>query len=749
MPASRSPRFRLHPLSVATCSFLALAALPVQAQETTLPTVTVTGSPEGTVSSPKSTAPVLNTPQSIQVIPQEVFQEQGARNLTDVLRNTPGISFNAGENGFGTNNNDFSLRGFSTSGNIFVDGVRDSGNFTRDAFNLEQVEVIKGPAADNGRGSAGGYVNLETKTPKAANFVAGSVSLGLDAYDSKRRMRGTLDLNRQFSDNGAFRINVLGEDGGIAGRQHAKQKSVGFAPSVAFGLTDPTTVTLSSQHIRQHDRPDWGVPAAMIKDTLRYDPAAGSAGRDNFYGLLGDTDKVQSDALLARIEHRFSSTLKLSNQTRWSRTNRDAFVTAPTGYDPVTQAVTTQRWGYTRENTTVSNLTNLSQQFTTGALRHNLAVGLELTRETSDSGRHPTLDGGSVDIFNPDPNRQPGGNIEPTQSGRVRITTAALYAYDTVEFNPQWQLTGGLRVERYKVTLASKDAAGAPLGAMDGFERSETTLGGKLGLVYKPVSNGSVYLSYGQSAVPPGSWLSNPDSGRTGPNAFPGWDGQNSRDAKEQKLTNLEVGTKWEFFENRLSTTAAIFRTERKNVAMRTAGGDVPSGYGEQTVEGIELGIAGDVTPAWSVYGGLVVLDSERRHSAVVDAALSSDYGPGITTTSGDELAFTPKTTFNLWTTYRLPVGLTLGGGLQHVGSSFVGRPDTADRVIPNGQSGKVPSYTIFNLMAAYELSPNVRLRLNVDNVTDKLYASSLNWSANRAFLGAPRSFLLSADIRY
>lgn len=761
-PSRRHPR--LTPLSTALCGVLVtLAAAPAHGQAQgsgpTLSTVTVTASPEGEVSSVKSTSAAIDTPQTISIIPQEVFNEQGARNLTEVLRNTPGISFNAGENGFGTNNNDFSLRGFSTSGNIFVDGVRDSGNYTRDSFNLEQVEVIKGPAADNGRGGAGGYVNLETKTPKAENFFSGSVGLGFDRTDAKNRLRGTIDLNRQISDGTAVRLNVLAEDSGIAGREHAKQRSIGLAPSVAFGLNTPTQITLSWQHIDQDDRPDWGVPAATIPGTGPYNPVTAGVARDNFYGLLADTDKVKSDMLTARIDHRFSPTMKLTNLTRWSKTSRDAFVTAPTGFT-APSTVVTQRWGFTRENTMIANSTNLSNQFTAGGLRHNMVAGLELTREESDSGRHPTVNPGNTDLFNPDPNRNPGGDIAATQTGLVKINTAAIYAYDTVELSPKWQITGGARVEHYKVSLASKTVAGAPVGPMDGYERSETSVGGKLGVVYKPLPHASVYASYGLSSVPPGSWLSNPDSGRTGDNAFPGWDGQNYVGAKEQKLTNLELGTKWEFFNNQLSTTAAIFQTERKNVAMRSAAANpgVPSGYGTQTVQGIELGVSGKVTSNWSLFGGLVLLDSERRHDATVDAALSSDYGTGgaanpnytaVTSTNGDELAFTPKTTLNLWTTYRFSNGITLGGGLQHVSSAWVGRPDTADRVIPNGKNGKVPSYTIYNLMATYDVSKNVRLRFNIDNVTDKLYASSLNWSAQRAFIGAPRTFLLSADFRF
>ncbi len=747
------PGLPLHPLSAAVCGALvSLSTMPAHAQSgATLPAVSVTATPDiqREQSSPKATAPLLDTPQTISVIPRQVFQEQGARNLTDILRNTPGISFNAGENGFGSTTDDFSLRGFSTSGNIFVDGVRDSGNFSRDAFNLEQVEVVKGPAADNGRGGAGGYVNLQTKTPRSGDFAQGSLGLALDEYGSDLGLRSTLDLNRRFSENGALRLNFLAEGGGVAGREHARRDSLGFAPSIAFGLGSPTTVTLSWQHLEQNDRPDWGVPAAMIEGTLNHDPNVSGFRRDAYFGLLGDSDDVESDAVMARIEHRFASGLRLMNQTRWSSTEREAFFTVPSNYDPATQEAETRTLGFTRRNTTLSNITNVDKAFSAGGFRHQVAAGLELTREESDSGRHPSVDPGSVSVLAPDPARAPGGPIAATQFGEVKIDTAAVYAYDTMEINRQWQLTGGLRIERYEVRLASRNAAGEPQGPMDGYERSETTVGGKLGLVYKPAPNGSIYASYGVSGVPPGSWLSNPDSGREGNNAFPGWDGQNFEGAKEQRLTNLEIGTKWELFDERLTTTAAIFRTERRNVAMRSAGDGVPSGYGKQVVQGIELGIAGAVTPAWSVFGGLLLMDSERRHGPEVDAALSSDYDGGVTTTSGDELSFTPKATLNLWTTYRFGSGLTLGGGVQYVGSSWVGRPDTADRVIPNGQSGKVPSYTVLNLMAAYDLTKNVRLRLNIDNVTDEVYITSMNWSARRAFLGAPRTVLLSADVRF
>lgn len=754
--ARRRPRtLRLTPIASAILWAGSSAAFAQSA--TTLPEVRVTApSPApykvDQTSSPKSTAPLVDRPQTVSVIPAEVISEQGARTLTEALRNTPGISFNAGENGFATSSAGFSLRGFDTTGNIFVDGVRDSGNFARDVFNLEQIEVVKGPEGDNGRGGAGGYVNLVTKTPQhQRNFVDGTLSYGFDRYDSAARKRATVDVNRAIGDGLAFRLNLMVEDGGIAGRDHAEQSGYGIAPSLSLRLGQQTDLLLSYQHLRTDDRPDWGVPAAMIPGMINHDPAVGKSNRDRFYGLRSDFDDVQSDALLARVTHRISPTATFSNQTRWSKTDREALYALPFGYAPATQLVTTQRQAYRRENTMLSNLSNLDLRFDTGRFSHHAALGLELSHEESEAGRFPSnIPGnpGLVSVFDPDPNRPmpPFTGLTASQTARVKIRTVALYGYDTVDLAPRWQLSGGLRVERYKVSIDSHTADGEPQGP-DGFERSEVSVGGKLGLVYKPAANGSVYVSYGESALPPGSFLSNPDISREGDNAFPGWQGQNHADSREQRARHIEIGTKWEFFDKRLATSAALFHTERRNIAMGP-GEDGPLGYGRQRVHGIELGAAGALTRAWSVFGGLVVLDSKRTHSAEIDAVLSRDYGD-YTTTIGDELAFTPKVTANLWTTYQATPALTLGGGVRYVGSSWVGRPDTADRVIPNGRFGKLPSYTVVDLVASYAVNRNLTLRLNIDNLADRVYAVSSNWPATRVLLGPPRTVMLSADLRF
>ncbi|PZQ37003.1 MAG: TonB-dependent siderophore receptor, partial [Ectopseudomonas oleovorans] len=368
---------------------LALASGFAVAQDSTveLDSVTVKGQQDqgykvDKASSPKQTAPLLDTPQTINIIPEALFREQNARTLTDVLKNTPGISFNAGENGFSSGTNNFSLRGFDTTGSIFIDGARDNGSYTRDVFNVEQVEVAKGPAADNGRGGAGGYVNLVTKTPTLESFVAGGASFGFDQYDSEARRRATLDTNQIIHDSAAFRLNLLVEDSGVAGREHAEKNSWGIAPSLAFGLGTDTRAIFAYEHVQMNDRPDWGVSGASVKgmkgDTP-YNPALSGVDRDEFYGLKSDFDDTTSDALLVRLEHDLSTGMTLSNQTRWARVDRQARYTVPFQYLGGDQLRTDTQF-YDRVNTSLSNLTNLSAQFATGSIKHNLAAGLELTR---------------------------------------------------------------------------------------------------------------------------------------------------------------------------------------------------------------------------------------------------------------------------------------------------------------------------------------------------------------------------------
>jgi catecholate siderophore receptor len=706
--------------------------------------------------SPKSTAPLLDTPQTVNVIPRELIRDRGARTLADVLRNTPGISFDAGENGFGTSSNNFTLRGFDTSGSVFVDNARDSGSYARDVFNIESVEVVKGAAADNGRGSAGGYVNINTKRPTLDAFVAGDLSFGFDQYDSRSRKRGTVDVNQPLGGTAAVRLNAVVEDSGVPGRELARNKFWGVAPSLAFGLGTDLRLVLSWEHVERDDRADWGVPGATIRGTFRYDPATAGAPRDAFYGLATDFDDSTSDAVFGRIEYEPFAGFVVSNQTRWSRVDRQARFTAPTGFT-APRTVPTQTWFYDRTNTSLTNLTALNATFDTGGLAHSLAAGVEMTWEKSNGARFGAAvpSSGATDLFDPDPRRAGAAPLSPTQRARAEIETLAVYLYDTISIGDRVQISGGVRGEGYDVDIASRTVAGAPTGAFDNFSRSPFTWGGKVGLTWKPVENASVYASFGTSALPPGSYLSNPDISREGDNAFPGL----VAGARTVRSYNYEVGGKLDLFGGDLSLALAAFRGEKRNVAVvgRTAatGANSLQGYQKLIAEGLEFSASGNITAEWNIFGGLLVMDSKRRLSDAMEAALGfgnpGDYSAAFPASglSGDRLAFTPNVSGTLWTSYRLPFGLTVGGGVQHVGSSFLGRPDDALRVIPNGIFGKLPSYTLVNALLSYDLTESINLRLNIDNIANEKYAMSTNWNGTRASLGAPRSYLLSAGFRF
>ncbi|HEX2100079.1 MAG TPA: TonB-dependent receptor, partial [Candidatus Synoicihabitans sp.] len=439
------------------------------------------------VSSPKFTAPLVNTPQTVSVIPREIFNQQGAASLADVLGNTPGITFLAGEGGHVSGANSLVMRGFDATGSIFIDGVRDSGNYSRDVYNLEQVEVVKGPAGDNGRGTAAGYINLSTKAPLAADFAHSTVSYGFDEYASIERRRATIDLNQDLDGRiagAAFRLNALWEDGGVAGRDHAEKNTWGVAPSLIFGLGTATRITLAYQHDEQDDLPDYGALGGILTDTATSVRPRQPVDRSRFYGHVSDFNRVDLDVLSARVEHDITPTMRLTNVSRFSNNDRDAIYTVPANLNAIPdmntgealEIVPTNRQAFFREIETLSNQTNLAAQFTTGSVDHAFAAGLELIREDGETLRDwtglgtlgelskivnqtaagaptaPTMVVGTSP-YQPNPYR-PITGFAPTYRfiDDVRIDTAALYAFDTLRFNDRWQATAGLRLEYYEAS---------------------------------------------------------------------------------------------------------------------------------------------------------------------------------------------------------------------------------------------------------------------------------------------------------
>ncbi|MEG0411865.1 MAG: TonB-dependent receptor plug domain-containing protein, partial [Comamonas sp.] len=300
----------------------------------TLPTVTVQESAPSALKtdiapSAKFTAPLIDTPKTVTVINEEVMKQTGATSLADALRASPGITFGSGEGGNPSGDRPF-MRGSDAQGSIFVDGMRDIAAGSREVYNLESVEVVKGSdSAYAGRGGAGGSINLFTKKAKNDNFVSGDVGLGTDKYK-----RTTLDLNRKLSDTIGLRLNAMAHDADVPGRNGPDNQRWGIAPTVTFGMNTPTQVTLSYEHMQSDDTPDSGVPFAIGKPagltkstTIR--PTFGG-NRENWYGLKArDFRKEKSDVFTVAAEHKLTDTNKIRNATRFSKSKQDYVWTQP------------------------------------------------------------------------------------------------------------------------------------------------------------------------------------------------------------------------------------------------------------------------------------------------------------------------------------------------------------------------------------------------------------------------------------
>ncbi len=728
------------------------------AQATTLDKVDVQGhrikrySAEQSAS-PKFTQPLVDTPQTLSIIGSDLFNEQGATTLTEALRNSPGVgTFYVGENGNTSTGDAVYMRGFDSSSSIFVDGVRDLGSVSRDVFNIEQVEVAKGPAgSDNGRSAPTGAINLITKQPFLRDLNAASLSVGSDD-----QRRATADFNQSLGDGNAFRLNLMAQDSGVPGRDEVTRKRWGVAPSVAFGLDTATRVYVDLLHVDQDNVPDGGVPTIGLPGYTTPDPARpqiGAAPRvdsSNFYGTTSDYDDVVSDMFTVRVEHDFAGGLRLLNTTRWGRTQQDYMLTSfmasqdparfstPDLDDPSTWEVARSLPTFKdQENSIATNQTNLSAHFGSGAVQHDLSAGLELTREWLDSTGIGALDGTAwpaANLYRPDPHVA-GLEWGPTgASAKGRTDTAAVYAFDTIKFGERWQVDGGVRFDHYKARFSSLVACGGRGGPACGDlpagtivpgvddDTSDTLFNWKLGVVFKPADNGSVYANYAISQQPPGGasleLSANPNNANN-----PIFDPQKARTA--------EVGTKWELFDDDLLLTAALYDTRVENEIVQDPIDQQYYQNGEKRVRGVELGVVGRITEAWSVSGGFTTMDTD-----VVS-------GPAVTNDGSSVLAYTPDKAATVWTTYALPFGLTIGGGVRYSGEmkrGTDGAPGTPDFT---------KSYTVWDLVASYAVTERFDLRLNAYNLFDKGYVAAINKSGYRYTPGAPRSLLLTANFRF
>jgi len=750
---------RKHPSTRSQVAGTALAAvllpLGVQAADASTAAAPTTIAPQSTVevvgnyenpfraehaSSPKYTERLVDTAQTVQVIKKELFEQQGALTLTEALRNTPGVgAFFLGENGNTNTGDAIFMRGFDTSSSIYVDGVRDVGSISRDVFNLEQIDVLKGPAGtDNGRSAPTGSVNLVTKKANLTDAVGAAVTGG-----SGKQRRVTADANQVLdAERGiAVRLNVLAQDSGNAGRDVVENKRWAVAPSVGFGLNGATRVHLDYLHVDQDNIPDGGVyviglPGFTSPDRTRpFVADAPKVDPKNFYGSRDDYDDVKADMGTVRIEHDFSPTMKLQNTSRYGKTSQNylltAFLTSAANLATPNQAAPGSwtlarsiRTGKDQENKILTNVTTLTTQFDTGAVAHTLVTGLEITSERQTTwgltglGTLP-----AANIYRPDPGQAPTTPVDRRRTGAYNegeVDTQSLYLFDTAHIGERWIINGGVRVDHFRGDYSVVALTSNVLTATR-FKVGDNLVNGKLSALYKPTANSSVYAMVASSKQPPGGNFTVSGSANSAQN--PIYD--------PQKTTTVEAGAKLDLLKSKLSLSAALFRTDVENEVEQDPVDLQYYQTGEKRVQGVELGATGELAPHWLLSAGYLYMDT------------SVERGRNVTAAGENSLSYTPKQSFTAWTSYDLPWGLRIGGGARFSDKLARG----TDGAI--GTPLYTESYWVFDAMLGYKVNRNLDLRLNVYNVGDEKYVASINKSGYRYTPGTPRSASLTANLRF
>ncbi|PAL25368.1 catecholate siderophore receptor Fiu [Sphingopyxis sp. GW247-27LB] len=704
-------------------------------------------------SSPKFTQPLRDTPQTIQIISKELFTEQGATTLTEVLRNSPGVgTFYAGENGNTTSGDSIRMRGFDTSNSIFVDGIRDLGSVSRDIFNTEAVEVEKGPAGtDNGRTAPTGAINMVTKRASLETSLSGALSVGVDG-----QRRVTADVNQTLGglSNSALRLNMLWQDSDVPGRHHVENQRLGLAASLGLGLDTPTRAYLNLLYVDQDNIPDGYVPTIAL---LGWEPQAGleplvghPVDSKNFYGTRKDHDDVTAQMATLIIEHDFSDSVRLTNIARAGETKQDYLLTAfmstganitgdPANPDDLSAYQMTRGNPTIRDarNRILTNQLNLRADFATGAIEHNLSIGAEITGEKqviyghSSSGTLPV-----ANLYNPDWNDT--SDYTHSRNGtaaRGKTNTLAFYAFDTAKFFDGLLLvTGGVRVDHYKTTYFNTAVCNngtgrgavpcgtAPVGSIvttADLKAKDTLFNWKLGAVLKPSEPVSLYVNYALSQQPPGGENFTLAAGNSA----------NNPDFAPQKAKTIEAGLKWDVLDGALALNAAVFQTKVLNEVNAADPSDIQSG--SKRVRGFELSVVGNITDAWSISAGY----GHQKTKVTNGGAVAVDGSSGLT--------YAPDDSFSSWTSYRTPFGLEVAGGVRYTSGMRRGTDGAA------GTPPRTEGYTVVDAMLGYAINDNIKLRANAYNLFDEDYVAAINKSGYRYTPGQPQTFLFSADFRF
>jgi len=685
------------------------AALPSSAQDSDdgddqLTEVTVNG--VRTLLHDKLAESEQNAPQSITVVTGKLMAAQGTTNLEDALRNVPGITMNAGEGA--ARGDTVNLRGFSAFNDFFLDGVRDAAVYTRDDFDLQSIEVLKGPAAVLfGRGSTGGAINQVSKAPLMTPFEDVSTELGTnDLY------RATADLDTPIGQTAAVRLNLMGQSSDVAERDDVRNRRWGVAPAVALSIGEQDSLVLAYLHQQEDDVLDTGIPFV--------DGRVAPVPRDAFFGLASDSATTDVDILTARYRHDFSDNLSLNNTARYGHYEFDYQFEAPNfGDDVPTVATALDDILVGRDapdssgvQTNLDDQLDLTAHFHTGFIAHTLVAGLEIARQTSDIDRYTNPFNTNNDwipetpLLDPDPNEtRPAEPVASRQD--TTAPSGGAYVLDTLALGQHVSLTGGFRYDDFSASYESVTVQSGALLRLHELNRLGSP---RASLVIKPTPRQTYYFSFGTSFDPSAEALTLTTK---------------TADLGPVKAKSLEVGAKSQWLDDRLMLTQALFHTEVDNA--QTNDPDNPTITvlnGNERVEGVELQAIGRLTRHWEIFSGYTYLDGRTLASGT-----PADVGKVMPNTAHDSL--------NLWTEYELPGGWEVGGGGNWLSHRFADSAETA----------YVPGYVVWNAMVSYQANERLSLQLNGFNLFNKLYYDGLYYTSaaeNHAIPGAGRSVALT-----
>jgi catecholate siderophore receptor len=717
--------------------------------------------------------PILNTPKTVTVLTKQVLEDKNATSLKSAILSTAGVTLGTGEGGnaFGDR---FFIRGFDARNDIFIDGVRDAGVSVRENFFTEQVEILRGPGSSfAGRGTTGGAINIVTKQATTEkSFYNMDTSFGTD-----RTKRVTLDVNQVISPTLAVRAGGLFQDAGVAGRDYVTDNRDGGFVATTWKPIDAVKITGNYIHTELTGLPDFGVPY--------YRPStASTAGgpftdfgvnRNNWYGFANrDFFRTGQDIGTINAEVQITPDLMISNKTLESRSTQNYIGTLPESpvlKTPLSASTLSANPQSRYQSTDVfANQTEATYKFNDGVgFKHTALAGFEYDNERSSIDKYlglnsEALPGGftgsgslsGVSVFNPQFTNLPFG-IPAGLSGlptKITIDTKSVYVMDTANYNDLVILNGGVRYDDYNIKTSGY---GTVNGVANVFGQQQQDYGMpnfNLGVTLKPLPNGSGYAAYATSSNPVGAEFDGTSIQYGG--LAPVLNGNSTQIFGPEKNKAIELGTKWELFDRHLLVTAALFQTEKDNAresmnvsAPGTAACPYPAGTtgtvscisagAAYRIRGIDLGVGGKITDKWSVFGGLVLMQSEVTKSNIPPANTIL-----YTSNVGLPLANVAHQSFSMLSKYQFNDTWELGGQAVYRSKVYGGT------FLAANQGTSIPSYWRFDTFVEAKIDKNWTAKLFVNNIFDKRYYDALYQSAAPFVLEAPgRAAYLVISARY